>query len=594
MNQKPLSTRICLLLVLFFGIVAYSNTFNVPFHFDDQYRIAENLSLRPPLNLEKIWRQFPTRFVANLSFAFQYAFTGLAPWSFHCINLLIHLLASMAVFGIARLLLRTPALRGTLEPSQENLFALAPALLFLTHPVQTQAVTYIIQRMTSLAALFYLAALWMYLKARLEDARHYRLVFLFMFAALFTKEFSCTLPFAVLLTDFCFFPVSAEETVFKKIRRWLPFVVCLLVIPLTYALSSEQLARNMPTADAKTHRWDYLLTQFRVIRTYLRLVFFPANQCLDYDYRLSSGWGYPGTAWAFSLLLGIFTSAVVLFKKHRILSFGILWFFLTLSPESSFFPIVDVIFEHRLYLPMFGVSLFLASLLWLLAKSDRRFLAALLILSSVLSVMTYARNEVWKDPITLWRDTVIKSPLKGRPYFLLGKAYSETRKDEKTALLYYHKALQNGYSTTNVLLNVAAAYFQLGDLEKAAFYQNQAFSSVGTEDPQTQNILYLNQAALLRRENKIPEAINTLREAIQSNPQNHFFYVRLGELYRETGQEESAIACFRRAIAVAPLSKEGYESLALLYKEKGEKQKALVVLVEYLKLKKQRGPLLGN
>lgn len=600
MDPKPLSTRICLLLILLFGIAAYSNTFNVPFHFDDEKCIIDNQSLRPPLDLGKIWQVNPTRFIANMSFALQYAFTGLAPWGFHCVNLLIHLLASMLVFAIARILLRTPALEETLPPSQRNVFALAPALLFLTHPVQTQAVTYIVQRMASLATLFYLATLWTYLKARLEDLRHYRMVFLFMLAAMLTKEISFTLPFAILLMDLCFFPISSSETILKKLRRWIPFAAFLLIIPLIYLVCTEHLVRSggtmgiLPTLDTRISREDYLLTQFRVLRTYLRLLIFPVNQCLDYDYRLSSGWGDFDTWSAFSLLLGIFIFAVIFFKKNRLPSFGIFWFFLTLSVESSLVPFPDIIFEHRLYLPMLGFSLFLSSLLWQCARSVSRFLALILLLTVVLSGITYARNDVWRNHFTLWQDTIKRSPHKWRPYAMLGEAFAKKSRDAKTALLYYHKALATGSYSVALLSNIATAYIFLGNDKEGAYYQDWALSSEKSGDRSLRGILYFNQVVALRKQKKMPEAINALKKAIETDPQNPFFYINLGELYRETGHEDAAIASFRKAITIAPLSKECYDALALLYKEKGDEQKALAVLMEYLKYKKEHKPLFGN
>jgi len=607
MNSKTLSTRTCLLLILLFGIAAYSNTFNSPFCFDDSNAITRNQSLLPPLNLKNIWRFLPARFLTNLSFALQYSFTGLAPWGFHIVNLIIHLLASMVVFALTRMLLRTPALREAIPPSHHDLFALAPALLFLAHPVQTQAVTYIVQRATSLATLFYLTTLWLYLKARLEDARHNRLVFIFMLAAMFTKEISLTLPFTILLMDFCFFPISNEETVPKKIRRWLPFAAFLFIIPLLRTTFEEhpiQLGGTMgilPMEDTNISHKDYLLTEFRVLRTYLKLLVFPVNQCLDYDYRLSSGWGDPDTWAAFSLLFSLFLLALAFVKKYRLLAFGIFWFFLTLSVESSLLPIRDVIFEHRLYLPIFGLSIFFSFLLWKWCRSPSRFLAVLLVIAVTLSAMTYARNEMWKSSITLWGDTVKKAPHKWRPYCQLGEAYTMELNDDKTALLYYHKALESGAYTTAMITSMAAAYSRLGNSKEWTHYKNWADSmssknstAQNPPDRMTQLVLYANEAIVLEKEKKIPEAINAMKKAIEVDSRFSPALVLLGNLYRKSGQDDAAIASFRKAIEAAPSSQEGYNALALLYKKKGEDQKALAVMVEYLKFKQKHKPLLGD
>ena len=516
MDPKPLSSRVCFLLILLFGIAAYSNTFHVPFQYDDVSDVAGNHILKPPLDLGKIWESYPPRFVTSLSFALQFAITGSTPWGFHVVNLLIHLLASITIFGITRLLLKTPVLRDTIPSSQCDLFALGPALLFLAHPVQTESVTYIVQRLASLATLFYLLTLWMYLKARLENTRHYRLAFLFMTIALLTKEICLTLPLAIGLVDFCFFPISETETVFKKIRRWLPFAILWgAMLIYFYASSAGKIISNHGAVGMSISPWDYFLTQFRVLRTYLRLLMFPVNQCIDYDYRLSTGWGDPDTWAAFSLLFSMFILALVFFKKQRLLSFGILWFFLTLSIESSFIPLKDVLVEHRLYLPMLGFSLFAASFLWKCLRSPARFIAVILAIAIIFSGMTYARNEVWKSPFSLWQDTIRKSPHKWRPYAWLGNAYFNKQKDYKLALFYFFKAfLSSELLIPPILSSLANAYSAVGDTEKSTYFKKRAFSFLKSEKSEEHDdFFFITQTLHLIENNNISAAIETLLEA---------------------------------------------------------------------------------
>ncbi|MFH1800181.1 MAG: hypothetical protein ABH891_04975 [Candidatus Omnitrophota bacterium] len=599
MNSNPLSTRTCFLLILLFGIGAYANTFTGSFQFDDGMHILEGRSLWP-LNLGTLWREYPSRFITNLSFSFNIYLAGFATWSFHVLNLLIHILTSFIVFNLTRSILNTPSMKNWVPPAQQNLFALVAALLFTTHPVQTEAVTYIVQRATSMATLFYLTALWMYLKTRLGDPRHYRLALCFTAAAMLTKEISFTLPFAILLSELFFFPPCAEDPLGKKLIRWIPFAASLLIIPLLFLMNSFLLTRVggsmnvLPSVAGNISRWDYFLTQFRVGRTYLRLLFFPVNQCIDYDYRISSGLGDPDTWAAFLLLFSIFILSLAFFKKNRLLTFGVLWFFLTLSIESSIIPIADVIYEHRLYLPMFGFVLFLTSLLWILLRSTQWFTAISLSVVVVFSGMTYVRNEVWQNSFTLWEDASKKSPRKWRPYCSLGLAYAGELKDFKTAILFFNKALRAGSYTSVLLTNMASAYSQLGNSKASAYYQKQALASAESEGYSARGILDYNQVVYLKQEKKIPEAIDSLKKAIKANPPDHFFHIQLGELYIETGQEDAAIASFRKAIDLAPLSREGYDALARFYKKKGERQKAVDVMVEYLKFKKKHKPLFGN
>jgi Flp pilus assembly protein TadD len=482
-------------------------------------------------------------------------------------------------------------------PAQQNLFALVAALLFTTHPLQTQAVTYIVQRATSMATLFYLTALWMYLRARLEDARHYRIVFLLMLAAMLTKEISFTLPFAILLSELFFFPPSAEDPLGKKLLHWMPFAAFLLIIPLLYLIYPHLLTRIdgslniIPSIAKNTSRWDYFLTQFRVERTYLRLLFFPVNQCLIYDYRLSKGWGDPNTWAAFSLLWSILVLSFAFFKKNRLLTFGVLWFFLTLSVESSLIPVPDLIFEHRLYLPMFGFVLFLTSLLWTFFRSGKWFTAISLVIAVVLSGMTYVRNEVWKTITSLAQDVVRKNPHKGISYAGLGDAYSREARDDKAAVVCYRKALDLGFTTPWVFYNIAAAYSRLGEYEKSLPFQKIISSSSALKESTP---FYDNHALALINKGENAAAVKMLKEDLKMSPENPLLYIQLGEAYRKMERENEAVASFRKAIELAPLSQEGYNALALLYKRKGDEPGAVAVMVEYLKYKKKQKPLFGD
>ena len=188
MNDAPLSKRTLILLLLFFGIAVYSNTFQAPFYFDDFRQIVNNFAFRPPFSIERIWQPLPSRLIANISFAMQYSFTGTAPWGFHLVNLLIHLLSSLAVFETTRCILRTPAIEHEIPAPQQNLFAFFTALFFAVHPLQTEAITYIVQRYTSLATLFYITALLMYLKARLEHPKFYVLALFFTILAALSRS----------------------------------------------------------------------------------------------------------------------------------------------------------------------------------------------------------------------------------------------------------------------------------------------------------------------------------------------------------------------------------------------------------------------
>ena len=159
---------IVLLCTLLLGTLIYSNTFFSSFHFDDIASIVENFAIRHILNLQAIWNFWPTRFITYLSVALNYHFHQLNVLGYHLFNLTVHLGSAILVWWFMLLTFSTPVMKDEKIAKHANLIALFASLVFLTHPIQTQAVTYIIQRATSLATLFYLASLCFYVKSRLH------------------------------------------------------------------------------------------------------------------------------------------------------------------------------------------------------------------------------------------------------------------------------------------------------------------------------------------------------------------------------------------------------------------------------------------
>ena len=464
-ERRTSQTVAALLLILLIGLAAYGNSFQVPFVFDDIFALTDNPDIR---SLADFYAQ-PTRYVAYLTFALNYHFGGLDVVGYHVVNLVIHLLSALLVYLLLRLTFRTPYFQNRLEgqTTQSSIFILQPssfiplfaALLFVAHPIQTQAVTYIVQRMTSLTALFYLLSLVLYVLARLSVDRKSILKTVLLLAAAVvvavlakkTKEIALTLPFAIVLFEIFFFHGSWK----RRVLYLLPLLATLPVVPLLV------LAGNASTGDllsdlaeqSRQHsnlsRLDYLFTQFRVIVTYLRLLILPVNQNVDYAYPVYQSFFSAPVFASFLLLSVLLLLAIYLFIRTRsfdpdgqrcspasdplgrLVSFGIFWFFLTLAVESSFFPIDDVIFEHRLYLPSVGAALVFATVFLLVSNRLARGpggrmalpLAALLILS--LTVATFQRNQVWGDDVRLWEDVITKSPDKARPYNCLGVALKE-------------------------------------------------------------------------------------------------------------------------------------------------------------------------
>ena len=253
--KKPVSDRNLLNTVpsiipmafLFFaiGVIMYSNTLNNQFQFDDYLRIYNNTAINNIKNIDSIWNYNNSRFIGYLSFALNYHFHHLNVFGYHVVNLLIHILTSFFVWWLATLILSTPEIRKTKISKHKRILAFGCGLLFLSHPLQTQAVTYIVQRLTSLAALFYLSSLSFYIQARLLQKKIRYLLFLISailaVLGIFTKEIVFTYPFSVLLVEiYFFFGIRNIKAFFKNRNFWLsliPFLSFLLILPYIFSFN---------------------------------------------------------------------------------------------------------------------------------------------------------------------------------------------------------------------------------------------------------------------------------------------------------------------------------------------------------------------
>ncbi len=471
------------IFLCYLGMIIYSNTFFSPFHLDDEGYIVRNINLRALSNLKAIWNFAPHRFVAILSLAFNYHFSKLNVFGYHLFNLAIHLTAAILVCWLVLLVLSTAALKEEKVAAQKNFIAFFAGLIFVAHPVQTEAVTYICQRFASLATLFYLASFCLYIKSRLlqnerRQGRAGKIYFsgslLAAIAAMFSKEIAVTLPLMILFFEFYF--LKKDKAV--SWRLVVAFLATLTVIPLTYMFAySLRLTDIIGSTQARSGitPWHYLLTQFRVIVTYLRLLFIPINQNLDYDYPLSQSLGELPLLGSLFILITILVTAVIISPRKKLISFSIFWFFLTLLPESSVIPLKDIIFEHRLYLPMVGYSLFLSTTIYYLFTKDslKPALIILVIIISVYATLAYVRNFVWQDNLTLWNDVVRKSPKKARPYNNRGKAYLY-RNRLAEAISDFSKSIEIEPGFLGAYVNRGIAYKEKGDFALAISDFNQA------------------------------------------------------------------------------------------------------------------------
>ncbi|MEE9614477.1 MAG: tetratricopeptide repeat protein [Thermodesulfobacteriota bacterium] len=590
-------------LIAVTALAIYSNTLDVPFLIDDHTYRVENPKVR---DLGNFLDTSGTRYVGFLTFALNYAAGGLDVFGYHLVNIAIHTVNGLLVWWLALLTFRTPAMggiEGTGRSIETKYFvALAAALIFISHPIQTQAVTYITQRFTSLAALFYLLSLVLYVKWRFSPelkgrSAFYVLALISTVLAMKTKEISFTLPAMLCLYEFTFFGPSFNGHEHERRSRFLPlvpFLLAMAIIPLGIFGpeaglgdggeggegghgAAEEMRRLQLRDFSSISSYAYLVTQMRVIITYLRLLVLPVSQHMDYDYPLNASIFEPEVFLSFLFLFFLFGSAVYLFLRSRIthhahgllISFGLLWFFLTLSVESSIIPIKDPLAEHRLYLPLVGLSLSFTAALSFASGAPgasggvagrpgggRGAWAVILVIVAAFSFAAYTRNDVWGDEITFYTDEVRKAPGEPMVYNRLAGAYLRLgRTDEAMGLL--RTALRLNPDSAKTHNNLGVAYADKGRLE---------------------------------------EAVSEYKEALRLRPRaagSAGIHNNLGLAYAAMGRPDEAAREYREALRLVPDHVGAHYNLALAYGRKGLGEEARREAEEVLRLRPGHEGALG-
>jgi len=591
--------------------LAYSNSFGGSFHFDDLPNIVRNESVR---DLRNLWPPSGTRWVGTLSFALNYRFGGLDVFGFHLANFIIHVCNSLLLVWLLRTTLLTPVMRrAETGPLVRTYLPLACGLLFAVHPVQTQAVTYIVQRYASLATLFFLLSLVLYAQARLSleagSPSKARVGFLYGLslasaaAAMKTKEISFTLPLVAAGYEALFFLPSPR-------RRFLlvPLAATALLVPLGLDWHSRDLGDVLGDASRVTAetpsiaRSDYLLTQSRVVVTYVRLLLLPVHQNLDYDFRLSHSLAEPSVLFAATVVLSICGFAVLLLIRARntngaagvLVFFGIAWFFVTLSVESTVIPIRDVLFEHRMYLPDAGAACALATvLLWAVERlrsprSVRLQCAVVLALTAgPLAAAAYARNSVWRDELTLWTDVVAKSPEKARPHNnLAGALNAHGRIDE--AIAEARKAISLDPAYAGAHNNLGRSFRATGQLEDAMHEFREALRL----DPSLAEA-HNNLGSVFLEKGELGDAAREYREALRLDPFSATARSNLGLVYEKTGEIDLAMREYTEAIRLDPRLATAHFFLGDAYRTTRRFEDAVSELRESIRLDPRQAQVHG-
>ena len=557
---KPYEAHLLAVILLYvLGFAVYVNSFPVPFVFDDFPNIRDNPSIRltsmdiGQMRAAALESHASRRPIANLSFAFNYLLGGYDVKGYHLVNILIHVANGVLVYFLAFILMQRPrayAQQASMPASKARLAALVAAAIFIAHPVQTQAVTYIVQRMTSMATMFYLLALLLYVLGRLRAGRsarwlYWSAAFASWLFALGSKEIAATLPLLVVVSEYLFF--RDRDKPWPGIHPGLLIfaLVASAVVVVLYLGAEPSATITAQYAGRGLTPGERMLTELRVIVFYASLLLFPYPDrlSLDHAFTVSQSLTDPiSTLAAVFAVLALLCTGLGLARRQPILSFSILWFLITLCIESSFIGL-DLIFEHRLYLPMFGFALAAGFLFSMIAERRRALAIALAgILVVMLAVGTIVRNSTWQDPAVLWADAAAKNPQSYRARNNLGRVLV-ARGEVERAAEQFKEAIRVKPDYAEAYNNLGTLHARTGRLDEA---QAEFVKAIELNPHYAQ--AYNNLGVALLSQGLALDAARQLGRAIRLEPRYAKAHANLSAALVRMGQHE--VACRHLLIAI--------------------------------------------
>ena len=613
--------------IALFCTIIYCNIYDSPFVFDDKRQIVENSKIRCLANYFSIEQLLKPRAIVDLTFALNYKFGKLNVFGYHLVNVLIHIINGFIIYFLALIIFKQLAhfpkvsnstifQSSIINHQSIPLMSLFAALIFIAHPIQTQAVTYTVQRYASMAAMFYMASVLFYLKARMTGGRgqgsgirdqgsevkkssvfsllpsaFYIFSILCGILAFLSKQNTASLPAAILLVEYLF--VDRTWQGWKRKIPWFAVAFTFWFLFVLYvsgffggwhegAGMLEDVSGFMRETE-KVSRWNYLCTEFNILVIYIRLLFLPVGQSLDYMYPFKTSFFDGHTPLAFLFLAGIVAFGIWNIKKRPVIAFVIFWFFISLSVESSIIPIRDAMYEHRLYMPLFGFSILVAYLL-VYFLSNRpvwiMFIFALIVIC--LGSGSYFRNQVWQSELSLWSDVVSKNIDNYRGWYNRGHVFLRMGK-HREAIQQFKKAVSIKPDYAYAWGNLGGAYLESGEnmteqaietlrravsldpnYSKAWNNLGIAFGKTGRMKEAVQNFqkaadinpedvqIWNNWGHVLELMNKPGEAIKKFERSISIDPDDANVWDKCGLAFLKTGKPLEAIARFEKAVTIEP------------------------------------------
>jgi protein O-mannosyl-transferase len=599
------------------ALAAWCNSFSGVYIFDDDAWIVQNQSIR------RLWPIWPVLFpqqaalvggrpVVSLTLAVNYALGGMNVWGYHAVNLAIHILAAWTLFGIVRRTLKGPwptcrrplnekdsgclAAAGTtaqpyaLAGEAPTLLAIAVSLLWMLHPLQTESVSYIIQRTEALMGLFYLLTLYCVIRGATSNKPivWYAAATASCALGMATKEVTATAPLIVLLYDRTFIAGSFREAWRRRYGLYLALASTWTIIVLLLLFTGFY-GGTTGFAVEKFTPWSYLMTQAPVLVRYLRLTFCPTGLCLDYGWppvQSISEVVLPGL-----LIVALLALTIWALVKRPAWGFLGAWFFVILAPTSSVIPIKDAAYEHRMYLPLAALASavvmggFLAGRKLvqrnMLSPKAASIAAVSLTATAVvlLGVLTFQRNTVYRSGFTIWQDTVAKAPHNHRAHNNLGKEYIGLGRSEE-AIRQYKRSLEIEPKSAEAHSNLSMALIGIGQIDEAIVHGRRALDIRPVYADANVNL-----GLALSCSKRFDEAIVHYKKALEINPYHPQAHNNLGTQYLRIGEIDQAIAHYQKALENKPDFPMALKNLGGVLADRGQIAEAVLHFQRALELK---------
>jgi tetratricopeptide (TPR) repeat protein len=577
-----------IVILLFASFAVYFKAFWGDFVYDDIDQIVDNPWIRDMRNIstifsKSVWSFQPGMLTSNyyrplmhFVYMLNYHLFGLKPWGFHLVNILFHCGVTVLVFLVIRRLL--PEQRASVSAAYLSPPFIA-AMLFASHPIHTEAVTWIAGLPDVAFTFFYLLSFYLYILFRDGAKGGYLLSILSFLVATLFKEPALTLPIMLIAYDYLM--KKLDEPLFASIKRYLPYVVVSGIYLLVRHLALGSFAPSESYPDLSTYQ--FIINVFPLFRDYIASLLWPFDLNVWHTFHPVSSLFEAKVMISVVVVVLFFIVTMAAYRKNRLLFFSLLLIVVPLLPVFYIKAISGKPFAERyLYLPTVGfvflVAIFLAWAKEKLPQAANMIKVVFLVIVGLYAFGTITRNNVWLNSFNLWTDTVNKSPDSADVHHNLGIAYASKGQLDR-AVAEFQETLRMKPDYVNAHKNLGVAYESQGQLDRAiAEFQETLRMKPNYALP------HYCLGHLYAAQGQLDRAVAEYQEALRLNPDSAEAHNNLGTVYRSQGQLDKAVAEYQMALRLNPDYGKAHNNLGVVYVSQGQLDKAIAEYKEALRL----------